>query len=147
MIIRNARIVLRDEIIEGAVALHGERIAAISTGSSGAAEAIDFEGDYLLPGLVELHTDNLEKNLMPRPRFAGRPCRRFSPTTRKSLPPASLRYSIPAVGDIDHESVRLDSRTDGVRFLAPCRSRVSSTCCKCAAKSPSPMCSICSRHS
>src|SRR5690606_20163886 len=25
------------------------------------------EGDYLLPGLVELHTDNLEKHLTPRP--------------------------------------------------------------------------------
>ncbi|MDR0355365.1 MAG: alpha-D-ribose 1-methylphosphonate 5-triphosphate diphosphatase [Deltaproteobacteria bacterium] len=27
----------------------------------------DMDGDYLLPGLVELHTDNLEKHLMPRP--------------------------------------------------------------------------------
>ena len=30
--------------------------------------AIDLEGDYLLPGLVELHTDNFERHLMPRPK-------------------------------------------------------------------------------
>ena len=28
----------------------------------------DLEGDYLLPGLVELHTDHLEAHYMPRPR-------------------------------------------------------------------------------
>ena len=28
---------------------------------------IDLEGDYLVPGLVELHTDNMEKHFAPRP--------------------------------------------------------------------------------
>jgi alpha-D-ribose 1-methylphosphonate 5-triphosphate diphosphatase len=28
---------------------------------------IDFEGDWLLPGLVEMHTDTLEKHMSPRP--------------------------------------------------------------------------------
>jgi len=27
----------------------------------------DLEGDYLIPGLIELHTDNLEKHFVPRP--------------------------------------------------------------------------------
>lgn len=31
-----------------------------------AASALDLEGDYLIPGLVELHTDNLEKHFIPR---------------------------------------------------------------------------------
>jgi alpha-D-ribose 1-methylphosphonate 5-triphosphate diphosphatase len=31
------------------------------------AGAIDCGGDYLAPGLVELHTDNLERHLSPRP--------------------------------------------------------------------------------
>jgi alpha-D-ribose 1-methylphosphonate 5-triphosphate diphosphatase len=31
------------------------------------AELINLSGDYLLPGMVELHTDNLERHLMPRP--------------------------------------------------------------------------------
>ncbi len=30
------------------------------------AQHIDLEGDYLIPGLVELHTDNLEKHFIPR---------------------------------------------------------------------------------
>ena len=30
-------------------------------------EAEDWGGDYLLPGLVELHTDNIEKHIAPRP--------------------------------------------------------------------------------
>jgi alpha-D-ribose 1-methylphosphonate 5-triphosphate diphosphatase len=34
---------------------------------SRAGGALDLEGDYLLPGLVELHTDNLERQLSPRP--------------------------------------------------------------------------------
>ncbi len=29
---------------------------------------MDLDGDYLLPGLVELHTDNFERHLMPRPK-------------------------------------------------------------------------------
>ena len=29
--------------------------------------AIDLGGDLLLPGLIEMHTDNLEKNIQPRP--------------------------------------------------------------------------------
>ena len=36
-------------------------------GRSNATGAIDLEGDYLVPGLVELHTDNLEKHFAPRP--------------------------------------------------------------------------------
>ena len=29
--------------------------------------SIDLEGDFLLPGLIELHTDNLERHCVPRP--------------------------------------------------------------------------------
>ena len=31
-------------------------------------QAIDFEGDYLIPGLIEVHTDNFERHMMPRPK-------------------------------------------------------------------------------
>ncbi len=42
----------------------GEWVASIGEGST--AKALDLEGDYLIPGLVELHTDNLEKHFIPR---------------------------------------------------------------------------------
>ncbi|CAN7556710.1 alpha-D-ribose 1-methylphosphonate 5-triphosphate diphosphatase [Rhizobium sp. LjRoot258] len=61
----NARIVLEDRIIEGSVLVRDGKIADISTGSSTVGE--DFEGDYLIPGLVELHTDHLEGHYSPRP--------------------------------------------------------------------------------
>ncbi|MBZ9789720.1 alpha-D-ribose 1-methylphosphonate 5-triphosphate diphosphatase [Rhizobium sp. 3T7] len=61
----NARIVLEDEIVEGSVLVRDGKIADISTGSSHVGE--DFEGDYLIPGLVELHTDHLEGHYSPRP--------------------------------------------------------------------------------
>ncbi|UFS82335.1 alpha-D-ribose 1-methylphosphonate 5-triphosphate diphosphatase [Rhizobium sp. T136] len=61
----NARIVLEDEIVEGSVLVRDGKIADISTGSSTVGE--DFEGDYLIPGLVELHTDHLEGHYSPRP--------------------------------------------------------------------------------
>jgi alpha-D-ribose 1-methylphosphonate 5-triphosphate diphosphatase len=62
---RNARIVLADEIVDGNVAVDGGIITGVSSGASQAGE--DFEGDYLIPGLVELHTDHLENHYRPRP--------------------------------------------------------------------------------
>ena len=61
----NARIVLEDEIVAGSVLVRDGKIADISTGSTRAGE--DFESDYLIPGLVELHTDHLEGHYSPRP--------------------------------------------------------------------------------
>lgn len=67
----NARIVLADETVTGSVALRDGRIADISSGISPAGE--DFGGDYLIPGLVELHTDHLEGHYAPRPKVRWNP--------------------------------------------------------------------------
>jgi alpha-D-ribose 1-methylphosphonate 5-triphosphate diphosphatase len=67
MLIKNARIVTRDDVFTGTLHVEGETIRDISRGSTAAPEAEDWEGDFLLPGLVELHTDNLDKHLAPRP--------------------------------------------------------------------------------
>ncbi|MDF1599353.1 alpha-D-ribose 1-methylphosphonate 5-triphosphate diphosphatase [Mesorhizobium sp. YIM 152430] len=64
-IFSNARIVLADRIVEGSVRIVDGRISDIDAGASGVGE--DFGGDYLLPGLVELHTDHLEGHFAPRP--------------------------------------------------------------------------------
>ena len=70
MILTNARIVLRDRIVAGSLRVADGKIAAIDEGNTQAVGAIDCEGDYLIPGLVELHTDNLEKHFMPRPKVS-----------------------------------------------------------------------------
>ena len=67
-VLTNARIVLPTEVIEGSLVLRDGRIADISQGGSAAAGAQDCEGDYLCPGLIELHTDNLERHMTPRPK-------------------------------------------------------------------------------
>src|SRR3569833_3682984 len=65
LVIMNAKIVLADEVIEGALAVEDGAISAIDL--SHASTGIDFGGDYLIPGLVALHTDHLENHYHPRP--------------------------------------------------------------------------------
>lgn len=61
----NARIVLADEVVTGSVLVRDGIIAAIDTGAVRAGE--DVAGDYVIPGLVELHTDHFENHYRPRP--------------------------------------------------------------------------------
>lgn len=68
LVLANARIVLAGEIVVGHVLVRDGRIAAIGSGGTSVPGAQDLEGDYLLPGLVEMHTDNLERHAMPRPK-------------------------------------------------------------------------------
>ncbi|AXE95946.1 alpha-D-ribose 1-methylphosphonate 5-triphosphate diphosphatase [Paraburkholderia terricola] len=67
MLIRNARIATRDEVFTGMIRVEHGVIRDVERGTTTALEAEDWDGDYLLPGLIELHTDNLEKHLAPRP--------------------------------------------------------------------------------
>lgn len=63
-ILANARIVLSDEVVEGSLAIEDGKIAEILPGRSFGGE--DLGGDFLLPGLVELHTDQIEGHHHPR---------------------------------------------------------------------------------
>lgn len=64
-VLKNARIVLENDVVEGSICIRNGRIADISEGPVSVGD--DMEGDYLLPGLVELHTDHLEAHYSPRP--------------------------------------------------------------------------------
>jgi alpha-D-ribose 1-methylphosphonate 5-triphosphate diphosphatase len=66
-IFSNARIVTATEDFIGSVHCQNGLITSIDTSPSQLPAAINCQGDWLLPGLVELHTDNLEKHLSPRP--------------------------------------------------------------------------------
>jgi len=68
-LIHNARIVLAGETIQGQVLIEDGRIAAVDHGRSSLPQAEDWGGDWLLPGLVEVHTDNLERHVTPRPKI------------------------------------------------------------------------------
>lgn len=63
--LRNARIVLAGEVIEGSLAVQDGLISNLDAGPATIGE--DMEGDFLVAGLVELHTDHLENHYRPRP--------------------------------------------------------------------------------
>lgn len=65
-ILKNAQIVLHDEIRLGSIRFDASGILDISSGPSGVAGE-DCDGDFVIPGLVELHTDNVERHFQPRP--------------------------------------------------------------------------------
>ncbi|MEK0162385.1 alpha-D-ribose 1-methylphosphonate 5-triphosphate diphosphatase [Phaeobacter sp. A36a-5a] len=68
MILANATLVLPGETRTGSVTLKDGQIVDIADGASVPNGAIDLEGDFLCPGLIELHTDNLERHIQPRPK-------------------------------------------------------------------------------
>jgi alpha-D-ribose 1-methylphosphonate 5-triphosphate diphosphatase len=63
----NARLVLADDVVKGHVVFRNGLIAEIGQGP---AKGIDCGGDWIAPGLVELHTDNLERHMQPRPKVS-----------------------------------------------------------------------------
>ena len=64
-VLTNANIVLEDDIVHGTLVIQDDIIAEIGEGVSAAGE--DVGGDYIVPGLIELHTDHLEQHYAPRP--------------------------------------------------------------------------------
>ena len=70
-ILTNARIVLPGEVVTGSLSIRDGLITDVSANASRAGE--DLGGDYLIPGLVELHTDHLEGHYMPRPKVRWNP--------------------------------------------------------------------------
>jgi alpha-D-ribose 1-methylphosphonate 5-triphosphate diphosphatase len=66
MIFANADIVLPDRVARGHVAVEDGVIVDIGIGAAVPAGAIDLDGDFLMPGLIDLHTDHLEKHYVPR---------------------------------------------------------------------------------
>lgn len=65
LIFRNAKLVLENEVLHGSIVIRDGKIADISEGAGTVGE--DIGGDYILPGLIELHTDHLEQHYSPRP--------------------------------------------------------------------------------
>jgi alpha-D-ribose 1-methylphosphonate 5-triphosphate diphosphatase len=66
-ILANATLVLPGETLRGQVRIADGKIADIAQGADVPQGAEDCGGDLVLPGLIELHTDNLERHIEPRP--------------------------------------------------------------------------------
>lgn len=110
LILSNARIVGPDDVFSGSLHVVDGRIVAVSRGASHAAGAIDCDGDYLLPGLVELHTDNLEKHVMPRPGVRW-PAAAAAMAHDAQMAAAGITtvYDAVSLGDVIDGSARLEN--------------------------------------
>jgi alpha-D-ribose 1-methylphosphonate 5-triphosphate diphosphatase len=64
-VVTNARVVTGDTVVDGGVRIEGDRIVAVGDVDD-APTAVDVGGRYVLPGLVDLHGDDIESHLFPR---------------------------------------------------------------------------------
>ena len=118
-LITNALVAKADEIVLGTVELHEGRFTDVQPGITSLAAAEDWGGDYLFPGLVELHTDNLEKQLEPRPgvRWPALPALLIHDALISSAGITTVLDAM-GVGDFDENSVRaqgLQAATEALR--------------------------------
>lgn len=66
LVLTNATLVLPDTALRGTLHVQNGCIDDIAADYCRFAGAIDLNGDFLLPGAVDLHTDNLERQVQPR---------------------------------------------------------------------------------
>lgn len=67
-ILANAKLILGDEVVTGSLRMRDGMLIEMGTGTSVPKDAVDCDGDYLAPGLIELHTDNLDRHMLPPPK-------------------------------------------------------------------------------
>ncbi|ANN65745.1 alpha-D-ribose 1-methylphosphonate 5-triphosphate diphosphatase [Bordetella bronchialis] len=68
-LLTHARIVLADDVLDGAsLLLEDDRIAAVDPVNARADHVVDLRGHTLMPGLIDLHCDAIEKEAEPRAR-------------------------------------------------------------------------------
>lgn len=110
LVLTNARIVLDDGVIHGTLIARNGMIRLVEEGPTQAPGAIDCDGDYVIAGLVELHTDNLEKHLMPRAGVLW-PSIPAVLTHDAQVTAAGITtvFDALSVGDVEEESVRIDT--------------------------------------
>ncbi len=107
MVVTNAKIVLPNEVVEGSLSVRDGRIDAVDSGVAGMPGSWDVQGDYLLPGLVEIHTDNFERHLMPRPKVQwGEMPALLAHDAEVAAAGITTVFDALGVGDADPDSLR-----------------------------------------
>ena len=119
IILTNASIVTPTEVFKGTLVVNEKGIIEdLSHSTSQIKSAIDCEGDFLVPGLVELHTDNLEKYFTPRPGVNW-PSRSAVATHDAQIVASGITtvFDALSLGDVVHGSSRLKNLTDMIGAL------------------------------
>ncbi|WP_148863141.1 alpha-D-ribose 1-methylphosphonate 5-triphosphate diphosphatase [Marinobacter fonticola] len=122
LILTNVKVVTATEVFDGTVVVENGRILRIDQGVTSLAHAVDGGGDYLLPGLVELHTDNLEKHFAPRPGVRW-PARSAVMTHDAQIVASGITtvFDALSLGDVMDDSNRLRYLQDMVDALDEAR--------------------------
>lgn len=109
-ILTNARLVLEDSVVHGTLIARNGVIQSVDEGATQAPGAIDCDGDFVIPGLIELHTDNLEKHLMPRAGVIW-PALSAVLTHDAQIVASGITtvFDALSVGDLEEESVRIET--------------------------------------
>ncbi len=117
-IFTNAILVLPTELVHGTLVISGGTIVAIDAGRSDAPGAIDLDGDFLIPGVVDVHTDNLERQVLPR-SLARWPSRSAMVAHDAQCAAAGVTTILDALclGDLGFDTGRIQTFKDGVADL------------------------------
>ena len=117
-ILTNAVLVLPHETLAGTMVLRGGMIAEVQPGRSSAPGALDLDGDYVLPGAVDVHTDNLERQVLPR-SLARWPSRSAMVAHDAQCAAAGVTTVLDALclGDLGFDTGRIQTFHDGVADL------------------------------
>lgn len=117
-IFTNAKLVLANEVIDGAIQIKDGLITDVSDRPSNLPGAEDMAGDYVMPGLVELHTDNLEKHLTPRPKTRW-PATAAVIAHDNQVASAGITtvFDAVSVGDVNDGSERIERLIESVTAL------------------------------
>ncbi len=120
----NGRIVTAEREFDGTVVVRGGCIVELSDGRSHVAGSIDLEGDYLLPGFVELQTDNLEKHFAPRPgvKWPSVPAL-MAHDTQVTAAGITTVFDSLALGDVRGETDRVRNRESMVEAICEATNR------------------------
>jgi alpha-D-ribose 1-methylphosphonate 5-triphosphate diphosphatase len=112
-VLSNARIVLENDVRHGSVSIANGMISAI-----GDESGLDLEGDFLLPGVIDLHTDNLERQVLPR-NNARWPSRSAFMAHDAQCAGAGITTVFDALclGDLGFDQGRAQTFEDGVKDL------------------------------
>jgi len=118
MLLTNATLVLPDCMLLGSIEVADGRITTVQPGRAHHPGAIDCEGDFLLPGAVDLHTDNLERQVNPRTnaRWPSRSAL-LSHDAQCAAAGVTTVFDALCVGDLGFDEDRTQTCMDGIADL------------------------------
>lgn len=118
LVLADALVVTQDEAFRGTVLVRGGRIAEVARGATALAAALRLDGAVLLPGLVDLHTDNFERAIEPRTSTRVPGMAAMAAHDRETVASGvTTVLDALCLTDWDDDAARMDSLRQGIAAL------------------------------